>query len=404
MAGTVSDRLSESSAESAEPSGFAGEMKALIIAPAWVGDMVMAHTLVRLLRERQPASEIHVVAPRATAPLGGRMPGVKAVHELAVGHGELGMARRRRLARELRALEFETAYVLPNSFKSALVPLWAGIRRRVGWHGEARYGLLNDRRRLDARRYPRMIDRFMALALPEGAPLPERWPHPELRVDESNRRSAVERLDLGTEWGGAPARTPGEQRHAGDEPDRNGDRDRMTEPPGNRSLDQGGERGWKRDRPVLALCPGAEYGEAKRWPAASFAAVARQQLRLGHAVWVMGSAGDANVAGEIAAAAPGTTDLTGRTSLLDAVDLLSLADAVVTNDSGLMHIACALGRRVVAVFGSTSPEFTPPLGARTTVIENELDCRPCFQRECPLVHLNCLRGIAPERVIAALTP
>lgn len=333
-------------------------MRALIVAPAWVGDMVMAHTLVSLLRERQWASEIHMVAPKATAPLGGRMPGVDAVHELAVGHGELGLARRRRLARKLRPLGFRAAYVLPNSFKSALIPWWAGIPKRVGWHGEARYGLLNDRRRLDVGRYPRMIDRFMALALPEGVPLPEPAPSPELRVDEDNRRSAIERLGLDPAGSG----------------------------------------------PVVALCPGAEYGEAKRWPATRFAAVAKDRLRQGFAVWLLGSGGDRTVAREIARAAPGVSDLTGRTSLLDAVDLLSLAEAVVTNDSGLMHIACALGRRVVAVFGSTSPEFTPPLNPLATVIENQLDCRPCFQRQCPLEHLNCLRGIAPERVIAALTP
>ena len=356
--------------------------KSLIVAPAWVGDMVMAHTLVGLLKERQPASEIHLVAPPATAPLGGRMPGVDAVHELAVGHGELDVARRRRLARKLRPLEFETAYVLPNSLKSALIPWWAGIRRRVGWHGEGRYGLLNDRRRLDTNRYPRMIDRFMALALPAGAPLPERWPRPVIRLDENNRRSAIDRLGLG----------PAPERRLRARP---GDSDRA---------DGGGQPGPGRARPVVALCPGAEYGEAKRWPAASFAAVARERLRRGHAVWVMGTAGDAEIAGEVAAAAPGATDLAGRTSLLDAVDLLSLADAVVTNDSGLMHIACALGRRVVAVFGSTSTEFTPPLGPLATVIENELECRPCFQRTCPLEHLDCLRGIAPERVIAALTP
>lgn len=333
-------------------------MKALIVAPAWVGDMVMAHSLVKLLRERQPACEIHLIAPPATAPLGSRMPEVAAVHELAVGHGELGWRQRRRLAAKIRDIGFQAAYVLPNSFKSALIPWWAGIPKRIAWHGEARYGLVNDRRRLDPGRYPRMIDRFTSLALPKGAPLPQRWPRPELEVDAGNRQSAVERLGL--------------------EPDRS--------------------------RPVVALCPGAEYGEAKRWPAAHFAAVARERLRSGAAVWLMGSAEDAAVAAEITAAAPGATDLAGRTSLLDAVDVLSLAEVVVTNDSGLMHIACALEREVVAVFGSTSPEFTPPLGRRATVIEEQLDCRPCFQRQCPLQHLNCLRGIAPDRVIAALTP
>lgn len=404
MAGTVSDRLSESSAESAEPSGFTGEMKALVVAPAWVGDMVMAHTLVSLLKGRHPPAEIHLLAPPATAPLGQRMPGVDAVHELAVGHGELGIARRRRLARKMRALDFDTAYVLPNSFKSALIPWWAGIRRRTGWHGEARYGVLNDRRRLDAGRYPRMIDRFMALALPEGEPLPESWPRPQLRVDENNRRSAIERLDLDPACSRASERPLGECLDLDDDPDRNGDVDENVEPLRSESLDRDDEPDLKLGRPVLALCPGAEYGEAKRWPAARFAAVAKDRMRRGHAVWLLGSAADTKVAGEIAAAAPGAMDLTGRTSLLDAVDLLSLAEAVVTNDSGLMHIACALGRRVIAVYGSTSPEFTPPLGSLTTVIENELDCRPCFQRQCPLVHLNCLRGIAPERVIAAMAP
>ena len=404
MAGTGSDRLSGSIPEPAEASEVPGATKALIVAPAWVGDMVMAHTLVSLLQERQPPAEIHLLAPAATAPLGQRMPGVDAVHELAVGHGELGLGRRRRLAAKLRALDFDTAYVLPNSFKSALIPWWAGIRRRVGWHGEARYGLLNDRRQLDASRHPRMIDRFMALALPEGAPLPERWPRPELRVDGNNRRWAIERLGLGPDCSRASERPLGKSLGLGDDPARNGDVDEIVERLRSESPGRGDEPGLKLDRPVLALCPGAEYGEAKRWPAARFAAVAKDRLRLGHAVWLLGSAGDAEVAGEIAAAAPGAMDLTGRTSLLDAVDLLSLADAVVTNDSGLMHIACALGRRVIAVFGSTSTGFTPPLSPLATVIEDDLDCRPCFQRECPLTHLKCLRGIAPERVVAALTP
>ena len=404
MTGTGSDRLSGSISEPAEANDVPGAKKALIVAPAWVGDMVMAHTLVSLLKQRHPPAGIHLLAPTATAPLGERMPGVDAVHELAVGHGELGFARRRRLAGKLRALEFETAYVLPNSFKSALIPWWAGIRRRTGWHGEARYGVLNDRRRLDAGRYPRMIDRFMALALPEGAPLPARWPRPELRVDENNRRSAIERLGLDPACSPASERPLGECLDLDDDPDRNGDVDENVEPLRSESLHREDQPNLTLDRPVLALCPGAEYGAAKRWPAARFAAVANDRLRLGHAVWLLGSAGDTKVAGEIAAAAPGAVDLTGRTSLPDAVDLLSLADAVVTNDSGLMHIACALDRRVIAVFGSTSSGFTPPLSPLATVIEDDLECRPCFQRECPLMHLNCLRGIAPERVIAAMTP
>ena len=331
-------------------------MKALLVAPAWVGDMVMAHTLVQVLQREYRGCDVHVVAPSATAPLASRMPGVADVHELAIAHGELGLGRRRRLAMRLRGCGFQAAYVLPNSFKSALVPWWARIPDRVAWRGEWRYGLVNDRRRLDPGRHPRMIDRFMSLALPEGAPLPQPCPRPQLTVDENNRASVLDRLGLG------------------------------------------------RELPVTALCPGAEYGESKRWPAARFAAVARARLASGHAVWLLGTAADRDAAREITETAPGVKDLTGRTSLLDAVDLLSLAAVVVTNDSGLMHIACALDRKVVAVFGSTSPEFTPPLSERATVVARDLDCRPCFQRQCPLEHLNCLKGIAPERVLAALTP
>ncbi len=371
-------------------------MRSLIVAPAWVGDMVMAHTLVQVLEQRHPGIEIHVVAPRATAPLAGRMPGVAAVHELAVGHGELGLGRRRRLALALRGRGFQTAYVLPNSFKSALIPWWAKIPKRVGWHGEARYGLLNDRRRLDPSRYPRMIDRFMRLGLPRDAVLPDRAGG-DVGVDpdpEPSREAAPtppNPMPPMPSWSGAIQKVK-----------------LMQHPTPRLSVDEENRArllnglGLRRDGPVTALCPGAEYGTAKQWPPEHFAAVARARLRLGGTVWLMGSAADAETAHQVAGAAPGVANLAGRTSLLDAVDLLSLADTVVTNDSGLMHVACALNRKVVALFGSSSPEFTPPLSPLATIIEKDLDCRPCFQRECPLSHRNCLRGIAPERVIAAL--
>ena len=328
--------------------------KALIIAPAWVGDMVMAHALVHILARRGDFREIHMVAPPATAPLGRRMAGIAAVHRLWASHGQLALRRRWRLARRLRGQGFATAYVLPNSFKAALIPWRAKIPVRVGWRGEWRYGLLNDLRQLDARRHSRTIEQFAALGLPEGEPLPRPVPRPTLKVDPGNRAAALASLGLD----GA--------------------------------------------KPITALCPGAEYGGAKRWPTAHFAVVAEALLRQGGTVWILGSKGDAAIGAEIARRAPGALDLTGRTRLIDAVDLLSLAEAAVTNDSGLMHVACALGVRVVALYGSTTPERTPPLGSQATALFEELDCRPCFRRECPLGHLNCLRRIAPERVLAAL--
>ena len=329
-------------------------MKALIVAPAWVGDMVMAHTLVQALHAQHADAEVHMAAPPETAPLGERMPGVHGVHVLATTHGALGWRERRRLGLGLRGMDFDAAYVLPNSFKSALLPCWARIPRRIGALGEARFGLLNDWRRMDPNRHPKMIERFMALAYPPGQRLPQPYPQPVLRVDPVNRDALVGRFGL-----------------AG-------------------------------SGLVTVLCPGAEYGAAKRWPAAHFTDLARARLQAGHAVWVIGSPSDRELGVTIAGAAPGTVNLAGRTRLTDAVDLLSLADAVVTNDSGLMHVACALSVRVVALYGSTSPQFTPPLDAKAQVLTLGLDCQPCFQRECPLGHLNCLRELRPDVVVRAL--
>ena len=327
-------------------------MKILVVAPAWVGDMVMAHTLVSLLKRRADV-EIRMVAPPATEPLAGRMPGVAGSWVLGVGHGELGIRARRSLARTLGGEGFDQAIVLPNSFKSALLPYWAGITRRTGWHGESRYLLLNDRRRLDPVRYPLMIERFMALALPAGAELPAPYPLPKLEADATNAQALAERLGLVA---------------------------------GN----------------VTALCPGAEFGPAKRWPPKHFAALARAEVARGRAVWLLGSPGDRETCAEIAESAPEVINLAGRTSLLDAVDLLSLCDRVVCNDSGLMHVAAALDKPLVALFGSTSPDFTPPLGEGSTVLSRPIECSPCFQRQCPLGHLKCLEDLAPEQVIEVL--
>ena len=319
--------------------------RALIVAPAWVGDMVMAHAMVPGLVDG--GTEVHFLAPPGTAPLATRMEGVAAVHIVEARHGEFGWRVRRRAARELRPLRFDRAIVLPNSFKSALVPLLAGIPTRTGFRGEWRYGLINDMRRLDEARLPRLVDRYAALA--DGAPT-----RPRLAADPAARRRLLAKHGLGT------------------------------------------------DRPVVALCPGAEYGEAKRWPAERFAALAARCVEAGAAVWVFGTAGESAAAERIAAEAP-AVDLTGRTSLTDAVDLLSAASAAVVNDSGLMHVAAALDLPLVALFGSSSPAFTPPLSPSATILERNLPCRPCFERTCPLGHLDCLRGISVDQVFDALT-
>ncbi len=315
----------------------------------------MAHALVQVLLRQGADAEVHLLAPPATASLGLRMPGVAQVHELPVAHGELDLRRRRCLGLALRRQQFDAAYVLPNSFKSALAPWWARIPKRTGWLGEARYGLLNDWRRLNRRRYPKMVERFMALGHPPGAPLRAPAPKPVLNVDVEQRTAVVAHLGLSLE------------------------------------------------KPVIALCPGAEFGSAKRWPPEHFAALAETQMQAGRQIWVLGSPNDRELGAAVAGRAPAVKDLTGRTSLLEAVDLLSLAEAVVTNDSGLMHVACALSVQVVALFGATSPDFTPPLSATAKILEKSLDCRPCFQPVCPLGHLKCLRDLKPEAVAEALS-
>ena len=320
------------------------QRKVLVVAPAWVGDMVMAHTLVPGLVEQ--GATVDFLAPAATATLATRMPGVAAVHRIETQHGRLGLAARRKAAQALKPLGFEQAIVLPNSFKSALTPVLAGIPRRTGFSGELRYGVLNDRRALDKKRLPRMVDRFAALA--DVAPAP-----PALRPDARGLRDLLARLGLAV------------------------------------------------DKPVVALCPGADFGSAKRWPVERFRALAQRCAAAGVHVWVLGTANEA-AAGQGIAASGSAVDLSGRTSLLDAVDLLAAASAVVSNDSGPMHIAAAVGAPLVALYGSTSPDFTPPLSERAAVIERELACRPCFRRECPYGHLACLRDIPAEGVFDAL--
>ena len=314
----------------------------------------MAHTLVRCLAAQDSNLELHVVAPPATAALAGRMAEVHAVHAVDFPHGEFGFGKRRRLGLQLRAHEFDQAYVLPNSWKSALVPFFANIPRRTGWQGEARYFLLNDRRKLDKTVYPLMIERFMALADDNGVLPKQPYPLPVLQPDEENLRRCLAEHHL--------------------------------------SVQQ-----------VAVLCPGAEFGAAKKWPVRHYAALAKQLLASGWQVWLMGSPKDRQDCDEIVQTSEhpkGLINLAGKTSLLDAVDLLSVAQQVICNDSGLMHMACALDRPTIGIFGSTSPAFTPPLGNKAVVVEQTLSCRPCFQRTCPLGHLDCLNTLLPEHVLA----
>ena len=336
------------------PAGVSNPDAVLLVGPSWVGDMVMAQSLFKSLKARSPGSAIDVLAPGWSLPLLARMPEVRRGVEMPLGHGRLGLAERWRLGRSLRG-QYRQAIVLPNSWKSALVPYAARIPLRTGWRGEMRYGLLNDLRRLDRQRHPMTVQRFVALAVDADAALPAVMP-PRLEVRDSDVQAAMQAL--------------GVQQDS--------------------------------QRRVLALCPGAEYGPAKQWPTVHYAELGRQFAREGWDLWLFGSDKDRAICDGIAATCKVVTNLAGRTSLEQAVDLMSLADAVVSNDSGLMHVAAALDRPLVALYGSSDPGFTPPLNERHKVVSLGLSCSPCFKRECPLGTTACLVDMTVEQVGDAL--
>jgi len=328
----------------------------LIDAPAWVGDAVMAQCLFIQLKQQNPNITIHVLSSAGLRPVFERMPEIDQIWIAPEEHGRLALRARFRLAKELRQQRFDYAIVLRNSLKSALIPFLARIPVRIGWLGEKRYGLLNQWRILNPARYPRMIDRFIALGLPAGAPLPAKPRHPQLMSTHAQIQHTL--LSLG-----------------------------LTRP----------------SRPLLIVCPGAEYGPAKRWPAAYYAQVANKKIKQGWIVWILGSAKEAGLAATIAAAHPkDCVDLSGKTRLDQAIDLLSLADCVVSNDSGLMHLAAARQRPLVVIYGSSSKHYTPPLSQYVITLSRELSCSPCFQRQCPLKHMDCLTQVLPETVLAAI--
>lgn len=328
--------------------------KILVVGPAWVGDMMMAQSLFKLLKLRHPDADIDVVAPAWTEPLLARMPEVHEAILLQVGHGQLRLGLRIGLGWRLRERRYDWAIVLPRSYKSAIVPFLARARRRTGFLGEWRWGLLNDIRELDREALPRNVDRFHVLGLEPGEPLPAETPLPRLEAKSAD--AALANLGL--------------QRPEG---------------------------------PALGMCPGAEYGPTKRWPAEYFTEVANSRLDAGWQVWLFGSEKDAPITRQInALTGDRCLDLGGRTRLAEVIDLMALMTQVVTNDSGLMHVAAAVDRPLVAVYGSTATGFTPPLHPKAKIVSLNMPCCPCNKRECPFGHLKCLRDIQPEQVLAAM--
>lgn len=328
----------------------------LVVGPAWVGDMVMAQSMFRLIKARQPESIIDVVAPAWTEPLLARMPEINDAIPMPLGHGQFQLGVRWQIGKKLRHRHYDRAIVLPRSLKSAITPFAARARIRTGYLGEMRWGLLNDVRKLDREALPRTVDRFNNLALDKNEPLPEKTPLPKLVTGTAEAKACLQRL------------------------------------------------GYERpDGPVLGLCPGAEYGPAKRWPVEHFVSVGRSMQQQGWAVWLFGSGKDVEATRAIASQlGEAHLDLGGITSLGEAIDLMAMTDAVVSNDSGLMHVAAAVDRPLVALYGSSDPGFTPPLNDKASILRLGLECSPCFKRVCPLGHTRCLYDLKPEQVLNVL--
>lgn len=339
-------------------------MKILVIGPSWVGDMMMSQSLYRTLKARSPQAIIDVMAPAWCRPLLARMPEVNDAIAMPLGHGALALGERRRLGHSLRERHYDRAYVLPNSFKSALVPFFAGIPLRTGWRGEMRYGLLNDVRVLDKQAWPLMVERYVALAYDKETartardlPQPLLWP--QLCVTESDIAENRSKFGISTERG------------------------------------------------IIGFCPGAEFGPAKRWPHYHYAALAAELIDEGYQIALFGSAKDRDAGNEMLAALnidqqAWCRNLAGETQLDQAVALIAGCDAVVTNDSGLMHIAAALNRPLVALYGPSSPGFTPPLSQRARVIRLIDGYHKVRKGDAAEGYHQSLIDITPQRVLDEL--
>ncbi|HOY70837.1 MAG TPA: lipopolysaccharide heptosyltransferase II [Methylotenera sp.] len=337
--------------------------KILVLGPAWVGDMVMAQSLFKTLKANRPNCTIDVAAPAWTLPLLERMPEVSGKIALPFKHGELAFWQRLAFGKSLKNQGYTQSIILTNSLKSALLPWAARIKKRTSFLGEMRYGLINDVRPLDKTKLKKTVERFVTLGLAKGEALPPSIPNPALNADKVAALAVLNKLSVP----------------------------------------------FDANTKTLGLCPGAEYGEAKRWPAEYYAEVANFALNNGWQVVLFGSDKDVPVSSQINQITQNRCiDLGGKTKLGEAIDVMSLCETVISNDSGLMHVAAALikenekHKKLIAIFGSSDPYHTPPMSNQTVIEYLGLECSPCFKRECPLkapdAHLACLRNILPVNI------
>lgn len=328
--------------------------KILVLGPSWVGDMVLAQSLFKTLKLNNPDCIIDVAAPAWTLPLIERMPEVNKGIALPFKHGQFALFERIRFGKSLHNEGYTQAIILTNSLKSAILPFAANIPQRTSFLGEIRYGLINDVRPLDKIRLKKTVERFVYLGLTKSESLPQFIPNPALVANHAAALAVLSKLNIA----------------------------------------------FNTNIKTLGLCPGAEYGEAKRWPTEYYAEVANHALNNGWQVMLFGSDKDVPVTNHINQITQNRCiNLGGKTKLGEAIDVMSLSDTVVSNDSGLMHVAAALDKKLIAIFGSSDPYHTPPMHPQAVIEYLKLECSPCFKRECPLGHLNCLKNISPQHVI-----
>jgi heptosyltransferase-2 len=328
------------------------EAPILIVPYMWIGDFVRCQTVVKLLRQRFPLRPIDLLTTTMVAPLVDYMPGVRQGIAVDLPRKTLAFGQHRALAQRLRKQGYGQALVMPRTWKSALAPYLAGIPLRTGFVGEARFGLINDLR-FGERALPRMVDQCASLALGKGESAPAQWPTPELAVPEGELAAWRQRLGLTAD-----------------------------------------------DRPTIALAPGA-VGPSKRWP--YYGELVRHLISRQNRVWVLGGPAERALAAELVrSGGPGVRDLTGE-DLRNAILALADADAAVSNDSGLLHVAAALGTPAIGIFGPTSAWHWAPLNPLAAAIETTiaLACRPCHKPVCRLRHHRCMRDISAETVVTA---
>ncbi|KPU83410.1 ADP-heptose--LPS heptosyltransferase [Psychromonas sp. PRT-SC03] len=340
-------------------------MKILIISPAWVGDMVMSQGLYISLKKLHVNVQIDVLAPAWCKAILDKMPEISNAIEMPLGHGKFDLKTRYQLGKKLRSAHYDHAYILPNSAKSALIPFFAKIPVRTGWKGEMRYGLLNDLRP-NKKKFQYMLERYIALAYPKSEMTGtgcmgdiNTLPRPHLQIQKEQRDDVLQKFKLNL------------------------------------------------NTTIIGLCPGAEFGPSKRWPEQHYASVAKTLVEKDLQVWLFGSKKDRDITTLITRLIPANKqylikNLAGKTSLNEAVDLLSCCHTVVSNDSGLMHVAAAVGCNLVAVYGSSSPRYTPPLTDNVAILQTGISCQPCFKKECSFKHLDCLNKLSPQVVLNAV--